>query len=298
VTPARRTTRLRALVQDPSLTFLMEAHHGLSAKIAEEAGFPALWASGLTISATLGVRDNNEATWTQVLEVLEFMSDATTVPILMDGDSGHGNFNTLRRLVRKLEQRDIAGICIEDKLFPKTNSFLRGEAQLLADVDEFCGKIRAAKDGGHDDDFVVIARTEALVTGDGLVEALRRAEAYRCAGADAVVVHSPHAGPELVFAFLREWANRLPVVLIPTKYYATPTSAFREHGVSALIWANHLLRGSIVAMREVAERVRREESVAGVERAIAPLEEVFRLQGDEELQAAEERYLRHHEDPS
>ena len=74
------------------------------------------------------------------------MADATTVPILLDGDTGYGDFNNVRRLVRKLEQRGGAGVCIEDKLFPKTNSFIEGERQPLADIDEFCGKIKAGKD--------------------------------------------------------------------------------------------------------------------------------------------------------
>ena len=119
-----KATRLRSLLLSPELTFLMEAHDGLSAKIVEEAGFPAIWASGLTVSAALGVRDSNEASWTQVLEVLEFMADATSVPILLDGDTGYGNFNNVRRLVRKLCQRGVAAVCLEDKLFPKTNSFI------------------------------------------------------------------------------------------------------------------------------------------------------------------------------
>ena len=103
-TSPRKTTRLRDLIQGPRLSFLMEAHNGLSARIAEEAGFSGIWASGLSISASLGVRDNNEASWTQVLEVVEYMSDATRVPILLDGDTGFGNFNSVRRLIRKLEQ--------------------------------------------------------------------------------------------------------------------------------------------------------------------------------------------------
>src|SRR5215218_2023818 len=126
-----RTTRLRHLITRRDLSFLMEAHNGLSAKIAEEAGFEGIWASGLSISAALGVRDSNEASWTQVLEMLEFMSDSTRIPILVDGDTGHGNFNNVRRFVHKLEQRGIAGVCIEDKVFPKTNSFIRGTAQPL-----------------------------------------------------------------------------------------------------------------------------------------------------------------------
>ena len=155
-----KTTMFKRLLLSPQLEFLMEAHNGLSARIAEESAFKGLWASGLTISASLGVRDSNEASWTQVLETVEFMNDATRLPILLDGDTGYGNFNNVRRLVRKLEQRQVAAMCIEDKLFPKTNSFIKGEQQPLAEIDEFCGKIKAAKDTQEDPDFAVVARTE------------------------------------------------------------------------------------------------------------------------------------------
>ena len=129
-----KTTLLKRLINSPTLAFLIEAHNGLSAKIAEEAGFEAIWASGLSISTSLGVRDCNEASWTQVLEILEFMSDGTRIPILLDGDTGYGNFNNMRRLVHKLEQRGVAGVCIEDKIFPKQNSFVRGERNNFAHV--------------------------------------------------------------------------------------------------------------------------------------------------------------------
>ena len=111
----RKTTQLRRMIQSGSLEFLMEAHNGLSAKLAAEAGFEALWASGLSMSAALGVRDNNEASWTQSLDVVEFMADASTLPILFDGDSGYGNFNNVRRLVRKLEQRGESGAAADTK---------------------------------------------------------------------------------------------------------------------------------------------------------------------------------------
>ena len=141
------------MLQSAELEFLMEAHNGLSARIVREAGFSGIWASGLSISAQFGVRDNNEASWTQVVDVLEFMADASDLPILLDGDTGYGNFNNMRRLVRKLEQRGIAGVCIEDKQFPKTNSFLNGERQPLADIEEFAGKIAAGKDTQNDANF-------------------------------------------------------------------------------------------------------------------------------------------------
>lgn len=286
-----KTRQLRALLDPARLDFIMEAHNGLSARIAEEAGFPAIWASGLAISASLGLRDNNEASWTQVLDVAEYMADATRVPVLIDGDTGYGNFNNFRRIVHKLEQRGVAGVCIEDKLFPKTNSFLRGEAQPLAAVDEFCGKIRAGKEAQRDQDFVIVARTEALIAGWGLAEAVRRAEAYRLAGADAIVIHSSRSRPDEIFAFLDVWANRHPVILIPTKYHTTPTETFAQRRVSAVIWANHLMRAALAAMQGAAARIYRERSVTGVEETVAPLREVFRLQGDAELQAAEERFL-------
>ena len=113
-----RSARLRQMLLSDKLEFLMEAHNGLSARIVREAGFSGIWGSGLTISAQFGVRDNNEASWTQVVDMLEFMADASDLPILLDGDTGYGNFNNMRRLVRKLEQRGIAGVCIEDKQFP------------------------------------------------------------------------------------------------------------------------------------------------------------------------------------
>ena len=232
----RKTTRLRQLVTRPEIAFLMEAHSGLSARIAEEAGFEGIWGSGLSISAAFGVRDNNELSWSQVTDHVAFMADATSIPILLDGDTGYGNFNNMRRLVRKLEQAGVAGVTIEDKLFPKTNSFLRAELQPLADVDEFCGKIKAGKDSQQDSD---------------------------CS----------------------------PIALVPTKYWRTPTEDFRARRVSVVIWANHLVRASIGGMQATARQLAREQSLLDVEPRVAPLPEVFRLQGDHELEEAERRYL-------
>jgi phosphoenolpyruvate phosphomutase len=287
----RHTTQLRRLVARPDLAFLMEAHDGVSARIAAEAGFEGVWASGLTMSASFGVRDNNELSWSQVVDHVSFMADAAAAPILVDGDTGYGNFNNMRRLVRKLEQVGVAGVTIEDKLFPKTNSFLRSEQQPLADVEEFCGKIKAGKDSQTDPDFVLVARVEALIAGWGVAEAIRRAEAYHLAGADAILIHSRQSSAAEIFAFLEEWANRAPVVLVPTKYWRTPTAEYRARSVSVVVWANHLLRSAIAAMQATARRLHEDQTLIDVEPQVAPLPEVFRLQGDEELEEAERRYL-------
>lgn len=287
----RKTTQLKQLLTSPELTFLMEAHSGLSARIVQEAGFAGIWGSGLSISAQLGIRDSNEASWTQILEVAEFMADATDIPVLLDADTGYGNFNNARRLVHKLEDRGIAGCCIEDKCFPKTNSLLDGRQQPLADTEEFALKIKACKDHQQDPDFCVVARTEAFIAGWGLQEALTRAEAYRNAGADAVLIHSKKSDPSDIEAFMSQWGNKCPVVIVPTKYYLTPTERFKELGISTVIWANHNLRASIIAMQNVCGQIMAQQSLANIESKVASVTEIFRLQQDHELKAAENCYL-------
>ena len=287
----KKTTQFRRLLEGDELEFLIEAHNGITAKIGEEAGFKGLWAGGLCMSAQYGVRDSNEASWTQVLEMLEFMSDATSVPILLDGDTGYGNFNNVRRLVRKLEQRNIAAVCIEDKLYPKSNSFIDGNKQQLADIDEFCSRIKAGKDAQADDEFSIITRIEAFIAGWGLGEALKRAEAYHAAGADGILIHSALSTPSEVLAFKKEWGDRSPVLIVPTKYYSTPTDVFRAAGFCIAIWANHLLRAALTAMQGCAATLAAEQSLLAIEDDIAPVKEIFRLQGTSELQDAEERYL-------
>ena len=286
-----RSAKLRHMLQSEQLEFLMEAHNGLSARIVREAGFGGIWASGLSISAQFGVRDNNEASWTQVVDMLEFMADASDLPILLDGDTGYGNFNNMRRLVRKLEQRGIAGVCIEDKQFPKTNSFLNGERQPLADIAEFSGKIAAGKHTQHDPSFSIVARVEALIAGWGMDEALRRAEAYRLAGADAILIHSKLSKADEIVTFAREWARRAPLVIVPTRYYSTPTDVFRQAGISMVIWANHMLRSATAAMQSVSREIHDSETLVNVEDRIVSVNEIFRLQDADEYSAAERLYL-------
>ena len=286
-----KAAQFRSLLDSDSVEFILEAHDGLSAKIVEEAGFKGIWASGLAISASMGLRDNNEASWTQVLEAVEFMSDATSIPIMLDADTGHGNFNNVRRLVTKLEQRHVAAMCIEDKRFPKTNSFIDGDTQDLADIDEFALKVRAAKESQQDPAFSVVARVEAFIAGWGLDEALKRAHAYREAGADAILMHSKRADTSQIAAFMKEWGGAGPVVVVPTMYPDTTPEHFRELGVSLVIFANHMLRASVTAMQEAAAKMASTHSLTSVEGDIVPVSEIFRLQNAEELREAEARFL-------
>jgi phosphoenolpyruvate phosphomutase len=280
---------LRTMLEAPELAFLMEAHDGLSARIAEVEGFEAIWASGFSVSTALGLRDSDEASWSQLLGVVECMSEAASIPIVVDGDTGYGNFNTARRFVRKAERLGVAGVCLEDKLFPKMNSYV-GNGHRLADAREFAGKIRACREALQGQDFCILARTEALIAGHSVAEALDRAETYREAGADAIFIHSRRRISDEIVAFAHEWDGRLPVVISPTTYAATSTDIFRASGIAAVIWANHSMRAAVAAMRRLCREIRASESAANGGVELAPLGEVFSLMQYDELERDAERY--------
>jgi phosphoenolpyruvate phosphomutase len=173
------------------------------------------------------------------------------------------------------------------------NSFV-GDRHPLADIEEFSGRLRAVKDTVPHGSFALVARVEALIAGHGQDEALKRAHAYAEAGADAILIHSRKSTPEEILSFAREWGAKLPLVIVPTKYFSTPVSAYRDAQISTVIWANHAMRASVSAMRSVCRRILAEQSIAGVEQEVATLEDVFGLMRYDELASAEARYLPRH----
>jgi phosphoenolpyruvate phosphomutase len=285
----KRAESFRQTLYGNKLELILEAHSGLSAKVVEEAGFSAIWASGLSISSALGLRDCNEASWSQVVEVAQSIHDAVNIPVLLDGDSGFGNFNNVRHVVKRLSRYGVAGMSLEDKLFPKMNSFIAG-AHDLASVEEFCGKIKAAQDSKCDPHFSVIARTEALIAGLGVDAALERAQRYHEAGADGIFIHSKTRDGLDVLEFMRRWERRSPLVVAPTTYIHIPLALLEEMGASIYICANHMMRASIQAMRKAAGKIRRDNNISTVDADISSMTEIFSLLDYEELQAAERFY--------
>lgn len=287
-----KSEMLRALLNSDQLEFIMEAHSGLSAKIVEEEGFKGIWASGLSMSAMTGCRDRNELDISEVCKIIEWMADHTTIPILVDGDTGGESVNSARIMVNKLTKAGAAGVCIEDKVFPKHNSFLFNSEDDLADPRLHAAKIRAMKD--ENPDFVVIARLESFIARQGVDEAYRRAKIYQSAGADAILVHSKIDSADEIESFMNLWnqdEDKIPIVIVPTKYYRTPTDEFRKLGISLVIWANHNLRSSIQAMQTVTHRIHKDESLINVERKIATVKEIFRLQDDSAVDKNELKFF-------
>mgnify|MGYP001346009017 CR=1 FL=1 len=183
-TTPSRAARLRAALKKSGPLLVAGAHNPLSARLVEEAGFDAIWASGFEISASQAVPDANILTFSENLEIARGIANAVEIPVIADCDSGFGNAVNVIRTIREYEAAGVAGICIEDNIFPKRCSFYSGSRRELVSVEEHAGKIRAAKAAQRDPDTFIIARTEALIAGWGREEALRRARAYADAGAD------------------------------------------------------------------------------------------------------------------
>jgi len=284
-----KTRKLRELFNSNELIRVMGAHNALGAKLVEKSGFDAAWVSGLEISTSYALPDANILTMTDFFNVASSMNEAVNIPVIADCDTGFGNSNNVIHLVRKYEAAEIAAVCIEDKLFPKVNSFIPGR-QELASIAEFVGKILAAKNAQNDPDFMIIARVEALIAGWGMEEALKRAHAYADAGADAILIHSKSGSPDEIYEFVDKWNNQAPLVVVPTKYYDVTAEELQEKRISMVIYANHGIRASIRAMNEVFSSVYTSGGTASVEDKIATLDEVFELQGMPQMKESELKY--------
>jgi len=285
----KKAILLRELFKTKPVLKIMGAHNGLGAKLIERNGFDGIWASGLEISTTHAVPDANILTMTENLDAARAINDAGSLPVICDCDTGYGNVANVMHMVKKYESAGLAAVVIEDKRFPKVNSFVPGR-QELAPIDEFMGKIQGAVSVRQSDDFMIFARVEALIAGWGLEEALQRAKAYEEAGADGIVIHSKSKTPDEIFEFARRWKGRTPLVAIPTTYFDVPAKELGERGFRMIIYANHGLRACIRAMDETFTSIINSGSTADVEGRIASMKEVFEIQGMVALKEDEKRF--------
>jgi len=267
------------------------AHNPLSARLVEEAGFDAVWASGFEISASQGVPDANILSFSENLEIARGIARAVDIPVIADCDSGFGNAVNVIRTIREYEDAGIAGICIEDNIFPKRCSFYSGSRRELVSLEEHAGKIQASKAAQRNPDTFIIARTEALIAGWGQAEALRRANAYADAGADAVLIHSKSKTLDELAEVATKWKRSTPMVIVPTIFPEASAGDCFAAGFQIVIFANHGLRASIRAMQETLADLRRTERIADVQNRLVPLEEVYRLVGVADMNAQEKEFL-------
>lgn len=187
--PLRKTTRLRQLIVAPPIVVLPGVHDALGVRLAEAAGFEALTAGGYGATATLlGRPDSSQLSLSELADMYSRFCDASTLPLLADADTGFGNVTNVARAVRLYEKAGVAGLFIEDQVFPKRCGHMAGKAVVPAA--EWLAKIKAALDARGDPDLVIMARTDALAV-HGIDEAIARAQLAREAGADLLFVEAP-----------------------------------------------------------------------------------------------------------
>src|SRR5215472_2983823 len=279
------TNKLRDLVGPGRLASVMSAHNPLSARLAELAGFDGIWASGFELSAAYGVPDASLLSFTQHLDMTRAIVERVSVPVIADLDTGYGNAVNVMHVVGAYARAGAAAVVIEDKTFPKDTSLLAGGRQDLVRVEEFQGKVAAARAAGGEHDLLVVARTEALIADLGLEEALRRAQAYAEAGADMILVHSKQRTPDEIVAFSRRWQGDTRLVVVPTAY-PDLTARVRELGnIGMVIYGNHAVRAAATAMRQVFAEIRADGGIHNVDKRIVSVEEIFELQRVPEMKA-------------
>lgn len=266
------------------------AHDGLTGRLGERAGFDVLWASGFEISASHGVPDANILDASAQLAASTQINEAVSIPVIADCDNGYGNAINAAVTARRFARAGISGICIEDNVFPKRCSFYAGTRRELVSGKEHALKVRACKES-TDGELFIIARTEALIAGFSMEDALDRAEAYAEAGADAVLIHSREKAPDQIIDFAKRWTRSTPLVAVPTTYDTISAADLGKLGFRVVIFANQGLRVSIKAIEQAYARLRLAARACVLKDDMVSLQNVFDLVGVEELEESERNYL-------
>jgi phosphoenolpyruvate phosphomutase len=254
------------------------AFDSMSAKLVEIHGFDAVWAGSFAISATHAVPDASILTMTEFFDAASNMAETCEIPVIADCDTGYGGPNNVSRMVKKYENAGIAAVCIEDKMFPKQNSLLQNGRNDLISEKEFVAKIIAAKEAKQDKNFMIIARVEALISGAGMDEAIKRATAYERVGADAILIHSKKKTPEEIFEFADLWKGNLPIVIVPTTYNSVKLNEIISHKIKMVIYANQTLRAAHASMSRALKQMINSNSLSEVSEKISSMEDIFNLQ--------------------
>jgi phosphoenolpyruvate phosphomutase len=284
--------KLRAALKNPGALKIVGAHDALSARLIERAGFDGIWASGFAISASLKcIPDASFITSSEQLDIERNIVEAVSIPVIADCDTGYGNALNVMRTVTDRERAGVAAICIEDNVYPKRCSFYAGVRRELIPIEEHCGKIRAAKAAQIFPEFMVIARTEALIAGWGQEEALKRAEAYADAGADAILIHSKSKKFDELKAVYKLWAGRVPLVVVPTIFDQTTAAEMEQAGAKIIIYANQPVRAAIRAMTDTLDLIKKDTRPGAANDRIVTLPEVYDIVGVPQMEQDEKQFL-------
>ena len=284
-----KSRMLRKKLESNSIVKVGGAFDAMSAKLVETSGFDAVWAGSFAISATHALPDASILTMTEFFDAASSMASTCEIPIIADCDTGYGGPSNVTHMVKKYESAGISSICIEDKTFPKQNSLLENGKNDLLSEKEFVAKILSAKQARNDKDFLIIARVEALISGAGMNEALKRATAYENAGADAILIHSKQKTPDEIFEFADSWKGSVPIVVVPTTYDSVKISEISLHNVKMIIFANQTLRASHLAMTKLLREMVDTEHISTIEQELSTMQDIFNLQEMYDIKSKEKK---------
>jgi phosphoenolpyruvate phosphomutase len=269
---------LQKLIETKPILRVGGAFDSMSAKLVEINGFDAIWTGSFAISATHALPDASILTMTEFLNVSSNIVESCKIPVIADCDTGFGGPTNVSHTVKKFESAGVSAISIEDKTFPKQNSLLKNGQHKLISEKEFVTKILAAKDAKINKNFMIIARTEALIAELGMNEAIQRANAYENAGADAILIHSKKETAEEVIEFSESWKGNIPLVVVPTTYPTVSIEELIEKKFKMIIYANQTLRASYIAMNDILKEIKNKERISDVKQEMASMEKIFELQ--------------------
>ena len=287
--PENRVSRLKRLMSTRDIVRILESHNSLTGLIIDKINikenkkiiqFDGMWSSSLTDSATKGKPDNSSVDFSSRITSLNEMMDVTSKPLVFDADNG-GQTEHLPFLVRSLERSGASAIIMEDKVGLKKNSLFKNQSGTKQDKPQlFANKIKKICNSRQSEDFMVIARIESFILGKGLNDALKRAEIYSKAGADAILIHSKEKTPAEIFLFAKEFKkskNFIPLVSVPSTYSKVYEKDLIKNGFKLVIYANQLLRAAYPAMQNTAKTILKNKRAFEADKKIIPIKEIINL---------------------
>ena len=287
-----RVSKLNRLIKSKEIVRVLESHNSLTGLIIENLKieknkkieeFDCMWSSSLTDSATKGKPDNQSVDYSSRISSLNDTLDVTSKPLIFDADNG-GQFEHLSFLVRTLERNGVSAIIMEDKVGLKKNSLFADQKNAKQDSPKaFAKKIKRACTTRKSKDFLIIARIESFILRKGLKDALKRAEIYSKAGADAILIHSKEKTPNEIFSFSKIFNKSkfsIPLVAVPSTYSKVYEKDLVKNGFKVVIYANHLLRAAYPAMEHTAKKILENKRSFEIEKNIIPIKKIINLIGD------------------
>lgn len=287
--PELRRSRLKRLLDIVPIVKTIEVHSGLTGLIAEKTvladgevidQFEAMWVSSLCDSTEKGKPDIELVDMTSRFRTINDIMEVTTKPIIFDGDTG-GIAEHFVYTVRSLERMGVSAIIIEDKVGLKKNSLFGTDVeQTQDDIEHFCEKIAAGKKAQISDDFMIIARIESLILEKGMDDALKRAFAFRDAGADGIMIHSRKKDPSEILEFcdkFRDEDQKTPIVVVPSSFNSITESELKKHGVNIVIYANQLLRAAFPAMQDAAKSILKHHRAEEIDNKLMSIKDIITL---------------------